>query len=135
MERTITVVTDVKDLSDLLNGSSVDQARLVPNGGRLELVLELTRAMIERQTVVRHGFIRRLKTPWITCRVVFKGIAAVTVKRVSDHTPDQVPLLACEAVKGGYQLTVQAPDGMQFVLDLEQLDGAFSDIGSPIESP
>jgi len=131
----MTLVTDVKDLSDLLNGASLDQARLVPSGGRMQLVLELTRAMIEHQRVVRHGPFRRVKTPWTKCQLTFKGIKTVTVKRLTDLAPDQVPLLACEAVPGGYQLTVQAPDGLQFVLGLDQLDGHFSDVGSPIEAP
>jgi len=135
MERAITLVTDVKDLSELLNGASIEQAQLVPDRGRLQLVLELTRAMTERQQVVRHGLIRRVKTPWTKCRLMFNRIGTVTVKRLTDLAPDQTPLLSCDAVKGGYQLTVQAPDGLQFVLGLEQLDGAFADIGNPIESP
>ena len=40
MERSITLVTDVKDLSDLLNGASIEQAQFIPSGGRLQLVLE-----------------------------------------------------------------------------------------------
>ena len=46
MERAITLVTDVKDLSDLLDGAGVDEARLVSVGGRMQLGLHLTRAMI-----------------------------------------------------------------------------------------
>lgn len=135
MERSITVVTDVKDLSELLHGASVDQARLVPAAGRLQLVVECTRAMIERQQAVRRGLFKRLKTPWTKCRLTFNGITDVTVTRLSDAAPNQMPLLSCEAVKGGYQVTVQAPDGLQYVLNLEQLDGTFSDVGSPIERP
>ena len=135
MERSVTLVTDVKDLSDLLNGASLDQARLVPSGGRMQLVLELTRAMIEQQRVIRHGLIKRVKTPWTKCQLALQGITSITVKRLTDLAPDQIPLLACEAVPGGYQLTVQAPDGLQFVLGLDQLNGHFSDVGNPIESP
>lgn len=135
MERTVTVLTDVKDLGELLNGSRVDQAQLIPSGGRIQLVLDLTRAMVERQQVVKHGLFRRLKTPWTKCRLTLQGIKSMTVKRLTDLAPDQTPLLSCDAVSGGYQLTVQAPDGLQFVLGLEQLDGSFADIGNPIEAP
>lgn len=135
MERTITVLTDVKDLGELLNGSRVDQAQLIPSAGRLQLVLELTRAMVEQQHVVKRGPFRRLKTPWSQCRLTLNRITSVTVKRLTDLAPDQTPLLSCDAVSGGYQLTVQAPDGLQFVLGLDQLDGSFADIGSPIEAP
>ena len=135
MERSIAVVTDVKDLSDLLSGARVDQAQLVPSAGRLQLVVDLTRAMLEQQHVVRRGLIKRLKTPWTKCQLTLNEVTAVTVKRVTDTAPDQTPLLSCDAVKGGYQVTVQAPDGLQFVLGLERLAGTFSDVGSPIDSP
>ena len=135
MQRTITVVSDVKDLAELLSGASVEQARLVPSAGRLQLVVDLTRAMLERQHVVRRGLIKRLNTPWTKCQLTLHEVTAVTVKRVTDTAPDQTPLLSCEAVKGGYQLTVQAPDGLQFVLGLERLTGTFSDVGNPIETP
>lgn len=135
MNRAITVISDVKDLAELLNGASVDQARLVPAVGRLQLVVDCTRAMIERQEVVRRGLIKRLKTPWTKCQLTFNRITTATVKRVTDAPADQTPLLNCEAVKGGYQLTIQAPDGLQFILGLDQLDGHFADVGSPIESP
>ncbi len=135
MERTMTVLTDVKDLGELLNGSRVDQAQLIPSGGRLQLVLDFTRAMIEQQQVIKRGPFRRLKTPWTKCRLTLKGIKSATVKRLTDLAPDQTPLLSCDAVSGGYQLIVQAPDGLQFVLSLEQLDGSFTDLGSPIDAP
>ena len=135
MERAITLVTDVKDLSDLLDGAGVDEARLVSVGGRMQLGLHLTRAMIERQQVVRAGFLKKMKTPWTKCDLTLKGITTIAIKRVTDAPPDQTPLLSCDAVKGGYQLIVQGPDGLQFVLGLEQLDGTFVDIGSPIEAP
>ena len=76
-----------------------------------------------------------MKTPWTKCELTLKGITTVAVKRVTDAPPDQTPLLSCDAVKGGYRLIVQGPDGLQFVLGLEQLDGTFADIGSPIEAP
>ena len=135
MQRTMTVVNDVKDLAEWLKGASVDQAQLVPSGGRLQLVMELTRAMVERQQMVRRGLFKRVKTPWTTCRVTLNDIHSVAIKRLTDATPAQTPLLFCEAVPGGYQLTVQAPDGLQFVLGLDRLAGTFADVGSPIESP
>jgi hypothetical protein len=135
MERSIAVVTDVKDLNDLLSGASLDQARCVPTREGAELVVEFTRAMVERQTVVRRGLFRRMKTPWTKCELRLSKITAITVRRLADLPPDQHPLLSCEAVHGGYQLTVQAPDGLQFVLGLLQLDGSFADVGTPIESP
>jgi hypothetical protein len=135
MERRIAVLSDVKDLSEWLNGASVEQAHVVQAGGRLQLVLDLTRAMTEAKRVVRVGLLKRVKTPWTKCQVRLSGINAVTVKRLADLAPDQTPLLSCEAVTGGYQLTVQAPDGLQLVLALSQLDGSFADIGSPIEAP
>lgn len=135
MERTVAFVTDVKDLSDLLNGASVDEAGMVPVGGRLQLRLRLTRAMPERQRVVRAGLLKKVKTPWTKCELALNGITTVAVKRTEEAVTRQAPLMACDAVKNGYQLTVQAPDGLQFVLNLEQLDGSFADVGSPIESP
>ena len=135
MERARTLVTDVKDLGELLNGASVDQAQLVPVGRGIQLVVDLTRAMVERQTVVRQGLFRRLRTPWTKCQLTLNGISAVTVKRLTEMSPDQAPLLSCEAVQGGYAFTLQATDGLQFILHLEQLDGIFKDLGSPIEAP
>ncbi len=135
MQRDIKVLTDVKDLSDLLNGASVEQAQVSPGGNGLQLTARLLRAMPERQTVVKKGLFRRLKTPWTTCEVTLSHITSVNVKHLTDVAPDQTPLIACEAVPGGYQLTVQAPDGLQLMLNLDQLDGSFADVGSPIESP
>ena len=135
MEQRISVVSDVKNLSELLNGASVDQARLVPSGGRLRLELELTRACPELATVVRRGLLTRTKTPWVKSRLVLDQIKDAAVQRLVDTPPDQTPLLSCEAIPGGYQLVVTAPDGLHLQLTLEQLDGQFADVGKPIESP
>lgn len=135
MQREIKVLTDVKDLSELLSGASVDRVRLSPGGVGMQMMAELTRAMPERQTVIRQGLFRRLKTPWITCELKLSHITSVNVKHLTDLSPDQTPVMACEAVPGGYELTVQAPDGLQLMMHLDQLDGSFADIGSPIESP
>ena len=135
MERSLAVVSDVKDLSELLNGASVEHAELVPSGGTMHLVLALTRAMVERQEVVRRGPFRRLKTPWTKCQLRLSHIQAITVRRLADQAPDHAPLMACDAVPGGYQVTVQAPDGLQLVLRIDRLEGAFTDVGSPITAP
>ncbi len=134
MERTISVVTDVKDLSELLNGASVDAARLSPSGGRLRLELELTRACPELPPVRRGGFLSRPKVPWVKSRLILDGIADVSVRRL-DQTPQPVPLLSCEAVVGGYTLAVTLYDGLQLSLTLDQLSGTFADVGPPLVSP
>lgn len=134
MERTIAVLTDLKDLGELLDGASVDQATLVPSGGRLRLELALTRAMPEQATVVRRGLISRTKTPWTKSRLTLERIFDASVQRLADTPTAEVPLLACEAIPGGYSLTITAPDGLQLALRLEQLTGQFLDIGSPLES-
>ena len=135
MERAISVLTDVKDISDWLKGARVDEAKLEPLNGRLAFTLELTRAMTERQTTVRQGLFMRTKTPWIKCRLTLHHIGDVRITRLTDQAPNDLPLLACDAVKGGYQLTVQAEDGLQFILNLDQLEGTFTDVGGPIEAP
>lgn len=135
MERAVAVVSDVKDVGELLNGASVEQAQLVPSDGQLTLILELTRALLERQEVVRRGPFRRLKTPWTKCELRLRHIRSVTVRRLTDQAPNHAPLVSCEAVSGGYEVTVQAPDGLQFVLSADRLDGAFTDVGTPIETP
>ena len=135
MERTIAVMSDVKDLSELLEGASIDGARLVPQAGRLRLEMELTRACPELQTVVRKGFMTRTKTPWTKSRLTLEAIKDVAIRRAADAPPNQVPLLLCDAVPGGYSLTVNSHDGLRLQLMLEQLSGQFADTGSPIEAP
>ena len=135
MARTIRVLTDVKDVSDWLKGSRVDDAKLEPSNGQLAFTLELTRAMSERQTTMRQGLFTRTKTPWIKCRLTLHHIGDVKIVRLTDQAPNDIPLLSCDAVKGGYQLTVQAEDGLQFILNLDQLEGTFTDVGGPLETP
>ena len=135
MNKQLTVLSDVKDLAELLDGAGVEQAKLVPAGGRLELVIEGTRAMVEQPPVARSGWFTRAKTPWTKYRLTLTRITSVTVTRVEHAPADHAPLFACDAVPGGYQLTVQAPDGLQLVAGLEQLDGAFADAGSVIQVP
>ena len=135
MEQAIALVSDVKNLSELLDGASVDQTRLVPIGGRLRLEIELTRACPELQTVVRRGFLTRTKTPWVKGCLTLNQVTDAAVRHVADASPGQAPLLTCEAIPGGYRLVVTAPDGLQLQLTLEQLNGQFADVGKPIESP
>lgn len=135
MERAIKVLTDVKDLSELLAGAGVEDAQVRAGGDGLQLTARLLRAMPERKTLVKQGLFRRPKTPWSRCEVTLSHITSVSVKHLTDMAPDQTPLMTCEAVAGGYQFTLQAPDGLQLMLQLDQLDGSFADVGSPIESP
>ena len=139
MNRDVTVLSDVKDLAELLDGAGVEQATLAPAGGRLELVIEGTRAMVEQPPAARFtargGLFKRAKTPWTKYRLTLTYITGVTMTRAEQTPADQTPLLACDAVPGGYQLTVQAPDGLRLVAGLEQLAGAFADIGSVVQAP
>jgi hypothetical protein len=131
MEQSINVVSDLKNLSELLGGSTVDQARLVPSGGRLRLELDLTRACRELVTTERRGFLKRPKTPWMKSRLTLEPIAEAMVQRVTESSPSPEPLIACEAVPGGYQLVVTSPDGLRLSMRLEQLSGRFVDLGEP----
>ena len=135
MDRTIRVISDVKDLSELLDGASVDHARLVPSGARLRLEVELTRACAELQTVARRGWFTKTKTPWVKSRLSFAHIKDASIQRVEETPVQQVPLLSCEAIAGGYTLVMTSPDGLRLTVVLEQLDGQFADFGQPITSP
>ena len=135
MRRTFDVLTDIKDVADCLAGASVDHARLVPVGGRLNLELEVTRAVLEDQRVVRRGPFRRLKTPWIKGRLTLTQLSALALERLGDAGPQQAPLLWGEAVPGGYELVITSPEGLRLRVRAEQLNGAYEDVGSPIESP
>ena len=134
MERTIAYLTDLKDLSGLLAGARIEQAELVPAMGSCSLELQLTRAMLEQPAAPRAGLFKRAKTPWSASRLTLKRIHSVTIHRAEDLTAD-TPLLDAEAVPGGYQVTIQSPDGLQFVLQADQLQGEFADIGSPVVAP
>ncbi len=135
MEHTIAVVSDVKNLSELLGGASVDAARLMPSSGGLRLEMDLTRACSELQPAVRRGFMTRTKTPWTKSRLVLEAIADATIAHAEDRPAEQTPLLSCEAVPGGYMLTVHSPDGLRLRLRLEQLTGRFADTALPNEAP
>ncbi|HAM40976.1 MAG TPA: hypothetical protein DDX89_01905 [Candidatus Omnitrophica bacterium] len=135
MERAMAVLTDVKDVGELLDGARVEQAELKPGAGGWQLVARLVRAMPERQTVVKRGVFRRLKIPWTACELTLSRVQAVTVKRLTDLAPDERPILACEAVPGGYQFSIQAPDGLQLTVSLDRLEGSFRDVGTAIENP
>ncbi|MBI3010993.1 MAG: hypothetical protein HYY58_00670 [Candidatus Omnitrophica bacterium] len=135
MEKAIAVLTDVKDLSEVLDGASVDRVCLIPSGGRLRLEMELTRACPELNTVVRRGFLTKTKTPWVKGRLSLGQIKDASVERMAETPADQPPLLLCETVPGGYTLVVTSPDGLRLSLTLEQLEGQFADIGRPVDSP
>ena len=135
MQRELAVLTDVKDIGELLSGASLDATRIAPRHGWLRLELLLTRAMPERATMARRGFLRRAKTPWTKSRVVFEQVTAASVERVGDGGAEQTPLLVCDAVPGGYALTVTSPDGLRWSLAMDQLSGRFEDIGQPLEAP
>ena len=135
MERSIAVVNDVKDLSELLDGASIDQARVMPAPGGLRLELDLTRACAELPPAKPRGFLARANRPWVRCRLTLNQVTDAAVQRLADAVPTQTPLLVCDAVPGGYQLTVTSPDGLRLSLDLEQLSGQFVDIGTPVEHP
>ncbi len=132
MERAIQVLGGIKDLSELLQGASLDQAKLVPGGARLRLELELTRACPELQVAGRGSFGFQRRVPWVKSRLVLNQIRDAAIQRLDDGSPAQVSLLACDAVLGGYTLSVTSHDGLKLVLTLDQLDGKFVDVGKPI---
>ena len=133
MQRAIRVLSDLKELAELLDGANVDQVRIVSAQGRLRLELELTRAMMERPTA-RSGLFKRSRAPWIKCKLALNAIEDVSVHRIADGA-QPAPLLSVESAPGGYTATVASPDGLRLGLTLEQLEGVFEDIGTPIEAP
>ena len=135
MEQAIAVLSDLKNVSELLEGASIEQARLVPSIGRLQLELEVTRACPELKTTVRRGLMRKTTIPWVKSRLTVGQITGVSIQRAAEAPAGQTPVLACEAVPGGYTLTVTSPDGLQLTLALDQLQGQFADLGRPIGSP
>ena len=130
MERTIEVLGDIKDLSELLGAASIDQIRLFPAGGRLKLDLELTRACLEAVPAGGSGGFRR-KTPWVKSRLVLNQIRNAAFERLESGS-SQVSMLACDSIGGGYTFSVTSHDGLRLVLNLEALKGEFQDIGKPI---
>jgi len=136
MERVLAVVSDIKNLSELLAGARIEEAVLACVGGRMQLTLEVTRAVVEQQRVVRQGFRHRLDTPWAKSRVVINGIRTVTQRPAPvEGSAADLSLLSCDAVAGGYHLTIQDPAGWQFVLEVEQLTGSCTDVGEVIHAP
>ncbi len=129
MERTLSVLGDIKDLSELLSGASIDQIRLSPAGGRLKLDLELTRACVE--AVPAGGGGSRRKAPWVKSRLVLNQIRDAAFERLESGS-SQVSMLACDSIGGGYTFSVTSHDGLRLVLNLEALKGEFQDIGKPI---
>lgn len=134
MDRTIGVLSDVKDLGELLQGAGIDQASLAPEPGRgrLQLVIDGTRAMVEQPPTGGGGLFKRPKTPWTKFQLTLRHITHATLLRAEQAPGDQAPLLACDAVAGGYRLTIRTPDGLQMVLAVDRLEGAFTDAGAVI---
>jgi hypothetical protein len=132
MDRMMTTLSDVKDLGELLQGAGIDQAALTPSDGRVQLVIEGTRAMVEQPVLERAGMFKRPKMPWTKFRLTLGHITNVAITRAEQGAGDQAPLLACDAVAGGYQLTVRTPDGLQLILAADRLQGAFADAGAVI---
>ena len=132
MQQTISVISDVKNLGELLDGARVDDAQVLPGGGRLRLELALTRACRERPPVGRRGLLTHAKPPEVKSRLVLGQITAASIQRRSGASEDHAPFVVCEAVAGGYEIRVAAPDGLRLRLTLEQLDGQFADVGEPV---
>lgn len=133
MERRISVVGDLKDLSDLLAGASVEQTRLLPEGGLLRLEMELTRACIEAPLEQRGLFGSRKKIPWVKSSFTLNRITRVLLQHLPQAQARQAPLLVCDSVSGGYTVGLTSPDGLYLLLTLEQLDGSFTDVGRPVD--
>ena len=137
MERQIRVLTDIKDLDELLTGARVDRTHVVSSPGKPpQLIVELTRAMIERQSTVQQGLFKRTTTPFSSCRLVFSSIRRVTTESVEGAPPlTDGSVLSCEPVKGGYHLTIRGEGSAQIMLELDTLNGVFQDVGQPVETP
>ena len=135
MQRSITVLTDVKDLSELLNGARVEDVRSVSAGGQSQIVATLTRAMVELQRVVPAGLFKRVKMPWTKCQLTIGQVKSASVRQATYPASAQLPILWGDAVKGGYQLILRVDEASEWVLEVPTLDGAFTDIGSPIDAP
>ncbi len=112
MEHAIAVITDLKNLSERLAGASLGAARLVPSGGRLRLELEL----------LHQPPVGRRTGPAARSRLTLERITDASVQHVATVPTDQ-PLLACEAVPGGYHVVVATSDGLRLELAAEQLSG------------
>lgn len=133
MEWTINVLGDIKDLSEMLQGASADSLRLQPAGGRMQLELELTRACPELASAQGRGF-GRARVPFVKSRLVLNHIREAAVQRLDDGSPDRLSLLACDAIAGGYVVSIVSHDGLKLVLTVDQLQGQFSDMGKPVDS-
>ena len=121
MERTVSVLSDVKDLSELLAGARIEQVRCVPSGARLRLEVELTRPHREVQA--------KPPIPWVKSRLSIGQIKESSVARVSEQAGAPAPWLSCDAIPGGYRFVITSADGLRSVLTLEQLNGQFTDHG------
>ena len=130
MERTIQVLGDIKDLSELLQGASIDKMRLLPSGGRLKLDVELTRACFEMAPSGKgSGFSR--KVPWVKSRLVLGQIRDAAFEPAQNGAAEAA-LLACDSIGGGYTLSVASQSGLRLVMNMDALQGEFQDVGNPV---
>lgn len=120
MEHAIAVLSDVSHLSGILGGAVFGAARLVPSGSRLRLELELLPAPSAGR--------RRGAPAAATHRLILEQVTEATLRHVATVPTDQ-PLVSCEAVRGGYQVVVAAPDGLRLELSVEQLSGRLVALG------
>lgn len=130
MERAIQVLGDIKDLSELLQGASIDKMRLQASGERLKLDLELTRACLEGTPAGSAKPFGR-KIPWVKSRLTLSDIRDAAFEYAQSGS-SQVSLLACDSIEKGYTLSVTSQEGLRLVMSLDTLRGAFEDVGEPV---
>ena len=134
MKCPINVVSDVKNLGELLDGARVEQVRFSPSGGCLQLHVDLIRSMIEQKKTVRRGLFRQVVTPWIKGHLSLTEIQELSIAQLRDTPTDSLPFLSCEAIVGGYAFQFNSPDGLQLMMSVKQLGGHYADVGAPIGS-
>lgn len=135
MQRHIASLEDITALGPYLEGASIEELELVPQGDTLCLRLGLTRACREQQHTVRQGLITRMKTPWTKSRLSVEGIAAAGIASAPQAAGREMPLLWCAPEENRYTLRVTSPEGLQLRLTLARLQGEFADVGELIEAP
>ena len=119
MEHALAVISDVSNLSRILAGAVFGAARLLPSGGRLRLELELLPAPAAGRRGVGAA---------VTHRLTLEQVTEANIRHVAT-VPTGQPLISCEAVRGGYQVVVAAPDGLRLELNVEQLNGRLAALG------
>jgi hypothetical protein len=132
MERQIAVLSDIKDVTELLNGARIDRTRVVSGASQTQVIVDLTRAMVERPAVVQPGLFRRSKTLFTKSQLVFSAVRSVTNAPPAEGLFEGA-IMNCEPVKGGYQLTLRGEGQATLVVLVDRLDGVFQDVGQPID--